>query len=125
VAVAVLFIQNAYNACLPVGMELLEGKRNLQDSETNMWLSLLHATTSVVRKKLVLLEPNEENGEQDTIEFLHLCKHSFFEEYRVGDSLRQPDVTDLALVDAFGQVCHISHLSLPHLEQSLGIVTRS
>lgn len=106
-------------------MELSEGKWNLQDFETNMWLSLLHATTGVVRKKLVLLEPDEENGERNTIKFLHLCKHSFFEGYRVGDSLRQLNVTDLALADAFGQVCHISHLSLPHLGQSLGIITKS
>jgi len=81
--------------------------------------------TGVVRKKLILFELDEENEEHDTIEFFHLCKHSFFEDYKVGDSLGQLDVTDLALADAFGQVCHISHLSLPHPEQSLGIVTRS
>ena len=42
---------------------------------THMWLPFCHVMTGIVEKELVLLLPNQEDGEGDIVELLHLGEH--------------------------------------------------
>ena len=75
---------------------------------------LLHAAAGVVRKELILLGSDEEDGERDAVKLFHFRKHRVLEGYGIGDPFRKEDVGDFALPDAFRQVRHIPHLPEPH-----------